>query len=124
MITVKATVNEWDFFSRYLDGCITGDAKTIDQVKEYYLAMSLDSLNKRIKTKLAAIEIQRKRLTGPTSIKIQASEILALSIYFNRYQVHSFIQEIEKNILNQMPTEIINVLNPINHVNKRIEEFY
>lgn len=126
MITVKATVSEFAIFSQYLDSCITGEAKTIDRVKEYFMATSLDNLNKRLKSKLADIEIKRKKISGPTALKIEDWEILSLSIFFNRYHVHTYIQQLENDILNQMPTEIINILNPVRNENIKnyLEESY
>lgn len=111
MIKVKHSIQELNNFANHLEYCVSSGPKTIDLTKEYLLACSLDSLVKRIRKKVLQAEIDRKFFT-PLTIKIENPEILALSIYFGRYELPSYMKVIEHNVLSNVPSEIINILRP------------
>ncbi len=111
MPTKKHSFNEWDVFSQYLDTCILQGVKTDDKVKEYFFVSSADKLNQRIKKKMAIKTIQRDNYK-PFSIQVELTELLTMSIYFNRYPVHSFLRSLETSFLNLLSPELLKVLTP------------
>lgn len=111
MIKIKSSILELTEFSRHLTNCTTYNAKSGDLVKEFYLSYSIEKLNTKILKKIFAHKIDNKQAATIT-IKIDNAELIALSIYFSRYQTHPYLLKLETSIISQIPSELINILKP------------
>ena len=122
MIKVKVTISELEVFANYLQTCLTSEAKTGDLVKEYFLADAIKHLYQRANKKLYDADhefLDRSvKVTKESTLKIMNCEVLALSVFFKRLPVHNYILSVEREILEQMPVDIIKVLNPTHSVFK------
>ena len=112
MIKVKSNIKEAKYFCDYLLATIAKPCSA-DKVKEYLLATAIVNLHNKINKKyfnathIALVHVpDYKQLT----ISIEDNEMLALSIYFNRYELPTFLLKLQNDILTKMPGEIINVL--------------
>jgi len=112
MIRIKAYTGELHEFVKFLNLCISSEAKTIDTVKEYYLTCSLTELSKRIIKKLFTNSMEGVKYAGQLSVKVTEPELVALSIYFARHEVHPYLKRIETDITGQIPGELIGILKP------------
>ncbi len=113
MIRIKGYTGELNEFVKFLNQCINSEAKTIDTVKEYYLTWSLSELCKRIIKKLFSNSMEGVKYSGLLSVKVNEPELIALSIYFSRHEVHPYLKRIETDIIKQIPGELIAILKPM-----------
>jgi len=110
MIKVKTNTTEIKALGKYLKACIIEKAKTNDMVKEYFIASAIDQLIKKINKKVFVHENNGSYLPTVLTLKIEYAELLALTIYFKRYEVFPFLLKLERDILNKVPSQIIDVL--------------
>jgi len=113
MIRIKAYTGELSEFVKFLNLCIHSEAKTIDTVKEFYLTWALTDLSKRIIKKLFTNSLEGVKYPGKLSVKLNQPELIALSIYFARHEVHPYLKPLENDIVKQIPAELIEILKPL-----------
>jgi hypothetical protein len=123
MIRIKAYTGELNEFLKFLNVCIDSDAKTIDTVKEYYLTNALVELSKRIIKKLFTNSMEGIKYPGRLSVKVTQPEMIALSIYFARHEVHAYLKPIENDIVKQIPAELIEILKPLQTLKPQTDDY-
>jgi hypothetical protein len=98
-------------FKNYLEDCIKSDAKTIDLVKEYFIAKHVQQVIHKLEIIISKYKIAQ--VYKVKSIRISELEVLALHSYFSRYQLQTYLIPLEQEILETLRShypQLFNVL--------------
>jgi hypothetical protein len=111
MPKVKIEHAELEVLTKYLNSCLTNDAKSIDLVKEYILARLVQDVYYKCQQLLLKYQ-QSRTYTNTRTLSINDLEILALQHYMSRYVVPDYLRPIEfgVNELIRSNSQLVNVL--------------
>lgn len=83
----------------YLQNAIISDVKTIDTVKEFMIAKQVQSVQFKLETILLRQRISPGKVN---TIQLSELEVLALNVYFSRYQLISYLLPVEQQVMEIM----------------------